>query len=1681
MRFVNRVLPISLFSRETHIVSLIMNLGKSTLALLLTNDESLRAEKVKGDYRIIQDVISGPSSIGTKTMVSHTTFPEPSMDKDGLVYYDTPGFADSRKRTPHMDIANAMFLKQVAEHAEKLKVLVAVNYFSVRPTSDRNDFQETLTHLKNLFNATTFKEGIGLVVTKVDHPDSDEEVVEYIADFILDVKAQLEETSPPGELAARLTLLDQFLSKDNQTGSFDRIALFRKPGAEGLLNDDQALQRNKHSIQKLVNNLMWVNHTKGDVGYVLSDHARLLTKKVYAQLETKTVAEIRNWFQKMQHMIVQKLNASESLNLLSDRPQLKKDFAQSQLPTAQQMGPLQQIIDYMSKFKPRVDSQGVEVVASYGVAMDFLENVDSQIRKANWTEVQEVGLRTAAAISNHLRNCYTKAFTKVQKATEEMFGLVQIQLTDELTQLVERDNLVQGDVTKLESHLEELKSLVVQPDLDHTDWFSDPAVRSKERLGIEIDLLLFLGSLSSSVVPEDPDKSIAELRKEAINETTTSVLNIIQNRFQRDVRNKLGDNLSRIVNSLKSGFAFTFPTSEVSSMAQLKSFIESQFQCISKHEEAVEKQRLKSTRVTMAHALNLTLADLSCFITHKILNTNEEQKDMMDKTVLLAQSIDLGMILDNDYLKGVDHNDLMLSQVWQPMKNFLNTFVSSLGEVTLSHSENEGEVIVQGNVLSLEEVINKVKVKPYYGSVRKLSLVASHTIFIDTELNGAAMNGSKHSADVSIVSPIWWAAPNHYINLNGKVGEKHPNRERDPGDHGKPGEHGGNGANFFGLGLEFRGAPLRVSANGGDGGPGENGTMGMNGTDGKSVGDVGCRARQSYLARDVAIDGSTYGHYCSHDGDCEDEHYVTFYGGPGKAGHKGGDGGQGGQGGFGGKSIVYHVKSQSAGVVQQEVNSPNDTILSNQTFQDGAPGQHGKGGPGGWGGNNGPKKSFYIDVYSTDGKIAWNIFTFGLAGLSSAGVRCTLKGGTYHSQGRANSGANGMTGGIKHHFLPIRHIYSITSNRRLLDTLRISAIKLSSSKNEDKASLLQPVTLTFINSTDSWSNLPEFSSTPFLYEEYLSLERATSVWSLNLPGTEVITTMFKSLQERISQAQHGSPRNKSQDEIMALTFLEAAVSSKLASLSSEQPLLIVNMLDYMKSMKENALLFQTKQGAVARYAMIGSLKMNYEKELILKITEASLILKNSLEPEVRTVMNDLKRKEKMLEGELEDKEKDLQNKIDSAKQRRDALAERQGFLQAVLSSLKIGLNALGSLPLGTETDPSDSSPASSVGFGEALGIFSGMIDQQHLKEIDDHIQDLNRHLKLVEEHKQKVGKTMPEVFVAMHNDLERFTTALKSRPSSAALDLSKWEIKSFLSNVKGALRSELTLGFVKSDQEVVRCFELMDDLLATIISIHDRVQQYKDQARLAGLMADLQQAAVGNWYASQEPKLQTAIAQTDSLLTTNVFLLGYRNAISSFTLWAFPFAPFFESEFHVASHRVPGNNKSEHVIENVAFDVAQKVDVLQNNVKEYYSTIAPFDHVWHWINFTGTPVNDSPSQPGKDSFYILKDNTIIRRLLGGERLLLTLEVENAPPNMDAVKFRNLRLDFRSKNKTFEAELLKKLNKGFIVNMTHMGDSQFICSGMVSLSISFVNFEADNIPYRRSLSHLSFGYFKHRAQ
>jgi hypothetical protein len=234
---------------------------------------------------------------------------------------DCPGFSDTRSAA--FDIAATTLTKYLVDNMKKVKVVISVNYNSVRKGVDRIQFTDLLEHLVQFLKVDNkYRDSIGMIVTKVDSeyfnlPDVgltmtlDSVIINRIAKFLREVKTELNQRSTVDEnLTSKISLIDILLAKTDQ--EYPRIQLFRRPDKAGSVDQIDLLQNCKPKLRKLVfNDLSYTSVDKNDFGFSLSSKSKFEIVEMIERSNDK----IRENIEKILQMIVRHyddlINASQ--------------------------------------------------------------------------------------------------------------------------------------------------------------------------------------------------------------------------------------------------------------------------------------------------------------------------------------------------------------------------------------------------------------------------------------------------------------------------------------------------------------------------------------------------------------------------------------------------------------------------------------------------------------------------------------------------------------------------------------------------------------------------------------------------------------------------------------------------------------------------------------------------------------------------------------------------------------------------------------------------------------------------------------------------------------------------------------------------------------------------------------------------------------------------------------------------------------------------------------------------------------------------------------------------------------------------------------------------------------------------------------------------------------------------
>lgn len=365
--------------------------GKTTLVQFLAGDNNdLYAEEASpgsGDFIIIdrKDRVSSQS-----TVVSKTIFPELTIDTEYNVgIYDCPGFVDTRGAA--IDIAGTYFIRKVINSIERVKIILAVNYTSVRKGIDRGDFLEMIRHVLSLVqNAEKYVNSFAIVVTKVDNTYiknkktqgldlvSDDVIRGYVAKFLQTFKENVAQIS--GELfsARAIKLVDTLLTKNGT--SYKRIGLFRRPNEEGALSQSNELQEGKRYLKNMiVNNIPYTRIYPDDFGYAISDRSKNEVRDLISEInktiqvhiqeicaEVKTMVDVKH--QKVTDILEFErflIRVNEMVDLFKDSVEYETNFSSF----------VRKLLNLLVELRLSPSRKSFSDIQRQGKYLDFLELV----------------------------------------------------------------------------------------------------------------------------------------------------------------------------------------------------------------------------------------------------------------------------------------------------------------------------------------------------------------------------------------------------------------------------------------------------------------------------------------------------------------------------------------------------------------------------------------------------------------------------------------------------------------------------------------------------------------------------------------------------------------------------------------------------------------------------------------------------------------------------------------------------------------------------------------------------------------------------------------------------------------------------------------------------------------------------------------------------------------------------------------------------------------------------------------------------------------------------------------------------------------------------------------------------------------------------------------------------------
>lgn len=337
LKFVNNAQKQLDVTQHSEIILVIgkTGIGKSTLVHYVACDYSKIISIDDGislNY-IVRDELDTDLNVSISTTESRTLIPAKIVDDEQIVWYDNPGFEDTRSQT--MEIATTFLLKSVVESASKLKFVLVSDYNAF--SDSRNDFDKLLIHTTQLIkNVKRFENSVSLVVTKVPSfkirgrryfDITDESVEHVIAQFMRDHRAVLQAKGPNEQ--NKIQLIDSLLKQSND-GDYERISIFWRPNDVGPFDTIHKLISGRQKIRdSILNETSYAEMHKSDFGFPLTADAQMRV----ASLAQRTIDKISMTLEKinddLQVELVQRIKSVDSFHERLELIEIAKRIVES--------------------------------------------------------------------------------------------------------------------------------------------------------------------------------------------------------------------------------------------------------------------------------------------------------------------------------------------------------------------------------------------------------------------------------------------------------------------------------------------------------------------------------------------------------------------------------------------------------------------------------------------------------------------------------------------------------------------------------------------------------------------------------------------------------------------------------------------------------------------------------------------------------------------------------------------------------------------------------------------------------------------------------------------------------------------------------------------------------------------------------------------------------------------------------------------------------------------------------------------------------------------------------------------------------------------------------------------------------------------------------------------------------
>lgn len=737
--------------------------GKSTLIHCITTDCSRLLSIDNGvEYMVIDELDVGVGNI-TSTSVSRTLVPEAIIDSTQNLWYDCPGFGDTRNET--VEIATTYLIKCVIENAKRVKIVLVVDFDSIVHGHNRDGFDRLLSRTTQLIkNTKTYENSFSMVITKVPsykgHREiRDDNVKKSATVFMRAHRAILREK---GSNAQKIYLIDALLG---QNTSYPQISIFWRPGDEGYFNKiDKMMIGHQRIRESIMEHSSYTEMHKNDFGFPLTAEAMIKVTNMSEETVNSISSILHSINQRIQTGLQQKISAAEGYELKLELIKIGKNIIQSEFKmnadNSTELITLKQVTVLLNAIRLEFNVNSIDKVELNRIEWHTsnLNLLQSLVEIESFSFGNDLNLYLKGIldffndIENQIQTSITNDARQIIAYVSNTLATVDGQLFNGLKQKIDSTHDYQ-------SKLDLLK--LAKRHITSTD-IADTLSRGKIQ---EFHNLIDAFNITN---PSPNDLNLIERHEKYLNELKTIA--------RTDINLPIRDWIATSSNT----------TNFISTELNWYSMLEKIYEFLASYE--VQRN---------TNAYNVAnLADWAQFNKTQGLTIAQNNFDeFVKRFTSVSQFEPIESRLD-------EINEILRTTLKSPV----------------TYGCNGQTMIVKGNFVKSSDI--QLKKCPLNMALTKINIFAVDTFYVDSDLN---LNECT-DIELHIFATTFYVQQAATFNLNGKHG-KYQSPPNSNGLPGKPGNLGMNSGNFFALANRIRnGELLTVQQIAGDGGNGQNGS-----------------------------------------------------------------------------------------------------------------------------------------------------------------------------------------------------------------------------------------------------------------------------------------------------------------------------------------------------------------------------------------------------------------------------------------------------------------------------------------------------------------------------------------------------------------------------------------------------------------------------------------------------------------------------------------------------------------------------------------------------------------------------------------------------------------------------------------------------------------------------------------